>query len=152
MKKTFILALLSTSLLGCGNLVKHFVDTPEIKWIELKTFSPDDNKAYFEVALHNPNSFLLPVSGMNGSIVLNQLVIGNIEAETEQSIPANTTQSVTIPISLNPDILIKAAKSVLSHKKAQYSLKGDLDTSVGQIPFNKTGKLSMKDIIAILLK
>jgi LEA14-like dessication related protein len=153
MKKIVILFLLSISLFGCGtSLIKHFVETPQIKGIELKSFSAKNKQALFEVALHNPNSFSLPISGLNGDIVLNQLTIGSIDAETDKSIAAHTTQIVSLPISLDADTLIKAAKSVLSKRQAQYTFNGDILTSVGQIPFSKKGDLSMKDLIAMLLR
>ncbi len=139
--------------MGCNNsLISHFVETPQIKGIELKSFSAKDKKALFEIALHNPNSFSLPISGLNGDIILNQLIIGNIDAESDQRIAAHSTQLVSLPISLNSEILIKAAKSILTQQQAQYSFNGDILTSVGDVPFSKKGTLSMKDLIAILLR
>lgn len=59
------------NLLGCGRLVKEFVEAPEVRGIELKSFSVLDNTATFEVTLYNPNSFSLPISGLTGGIKLN---------------------------------------------------------------------------------
>lgn len=141
------------TLFGCGTgLIKHFVETPQVKGVELKSFSAKNKQALFEVALHNPNSFSLPISGLNGDIVLNQLTIGSIDAKTDKSIAAHTTQTVSLPISLDADTLIKAAKSVLSNRQAQYTFNGDILTSVGQVPFSKKGNLSMKDLISMLLR
>ncbi len=76
MKKILLLLVLSISLVGCGSgIIKAFVDTPQVKGVELKSFSAKNKQAVFEVALYNPNNFSLPISGMNGDIVLNQLPI-----------------------------------------------------------------------------
>lgn len=149
MKKILLLLLLSISLVGCGaGIIKAFVDTPQVKGVELKSFSAKNKQAVFEVALYNPNNFSLPISGMNGDIMLNQLTIGSLDAESEQHLAALSTQLVTLPILLNTDALVKAVKSVLNQRQAQYIFSGGLMTSVGQIPFTKTGDLSMKDLIS----
>ena len=149
MKKILLPLLLSTSLLGCGTgLIKAFVDTPEVKGVELKSFSAKNKQAVFEIALYNPNNFSLPISGMNGDIVLNKLTIGSIDAENDQHLAALTIQSVTLPVVLNADALVKAVKSVLNLRQAQYTFNGGLMTSVGKIPFSKKGDLSMKDLIS----
>jgi len=149
MKKILVLLLLSLSLLGCGTgLIKAFVEAPQLKGIELKSFSAKNKQAIFEVALYNPNAFSLPISGMNGDIVLNQLNIGSIDAKRDQSLAAHTTQLVTLPIMLNADALVKAAKRVLSQRQAQYTFNGGVMTSAGQIPISKKGDLSMKDLIS----
>ena len=149
MKKILLLLMLSISLVGCGTgIIKAFVDTPEVKRVELKSFSAKNKQAVFEVALYNPNNFSLPISGMNGDIVLNQLTIGSLDAESDQHLAALSTQLVTLPILLNTDALVKAVKSVLNQRQAQYTFNGGLITSVGKIPFSKKGDLSMKDLIS----
>lgn len=149
MKKILSIFLFSIFLMGCGtDLVKEFVDTPQVKGVELKSFSAKNKQAVFEVALYNPNSFSLPISGLNGDIVLNKLTIGNIDAESDQSLAAHATQSVTLPIMLDTDALAKAAKSVLNLRQAQYIFNGRVSTSAGQIPISKKGNLSVQDLIS----
>jgi hypothetical protein len=80
------------------------------------------------------------------------MIIGSIDAETDQSLAAHSTQLVTLPIMLNADDLIKAAKSVLNRRKAEYTFNGGFMTSVGQIPFSKKGSLSMRDLISALFR
>ena len=148
MNKFVLLFLLSFSLVGCGtDLIKAFVDTPQVKGIELKSFSVKDKQALFEVALYNPNAFSLPISGVSGDIVLNQMTIGSIDAGSDQSLAAHATQVVAVPIMLDPDLLVKAAKSVLNLRQAEYTFNGGIMTSMGQIPFSKKGDLSVQDLI-----
>ena len=148
MNKFVLLFFLSFSLVGCGtDLIKAFVDTPQVKGIALKSFSVEDKQALFEVALYNPNAFSLPISGVTGDIILNQMAIGSIDAGSDQILAAHATQLVAVPIMLDPDLLIKAAKSVLNLRQAQYTLNGGIMTSMGQIPFSKKGDLSVQDLI-----
>jgi hypothetical protein len=89
---------------------------------------------------------------MIGDIVLNQMVIGSIDAETEQSLAAHSTQLVILPIMLNIDDLIKAAKSVLNRRQAEYTFNGGIMTSVGKIPFSKKGNLSIQDLLSAFFR
>ena len=148
-KKIVIHLIILFTLLGCGTgIIKEFVDTPQVKGIELKSFSIQNKRATFEVALYNPNAFSLPISGLSGNIKLNQRAIGKIDADTDQQLAAHATQTFTLPIMLNPDILINAAKSMITQGQAKYSFNGNIKTSVGQIPFSKKGSLSMNDLIS----
>ena len=144
--------MIVASLFGCGRFVKEFVKAPEVKGIELKSFSVLDNTAIFKVALYNPNSFSLPISGLAGGIKLNQMMIGSIDAENDQSLLAHTTQLVAVPISLDTHRLVNAIKTVLIQGQAHYSFDGHVKTSMAQIPFSKEGELSVEDLISAFLK
>jgi LEA14-like dessication related protein len=151
-RRLFIL-LLSFSLFGCNaDMVKEFIATPEVKNIQLADFSVENKQAVFELSLYNPNPFPLPLSGMSGDISLNEQHIGSLEAQSEQSLAAYGTQTVTLPVSLDPNALLTAAKSVLFKGKANYNFNGNVGTSLGQVPFTKEGELSAKDILSSIMK
>jgi LEA14-like dessication related protein len=151
-RRLFIL-LLSFGLFGCdADMVKEFVAPPEVKNIQLANFSVEDKQAVFELSLYNPNPFPLPISGMAGDISLNNLHIGSLEAQSEQHLAAYGTQTVTLPVSLDPNALLEAAKSVLLQGKANYNFNGNVSTSLGQVPFTKEGELSAKDILSSIMK
>lgn len=145
--------LLSLALLGCGTgLMQQFVDAPEVKGVSLKSFSAKKKTAVFELDLYNPNAFALSISGLSGDIELNQLPIGSIEIDSEQSIAGHETQKILLPIKLDAKAFIDSAKSVLKQGQAEYSLKGDVDTAVGLIPFSTKGDLSLQDIVFSLFR
>jgi len=150
-RRLFIL-LLTFNLFGCDSgLVKEFVATPEIKNIQLSHFSVEDRQAIFDISLYNPNPFPLPITGMAGDIELNNVHIGSLAARSDKHLAAYDTQTVTLPLSLDPSALSNAAQSVLFKGKADYNFKGQLDTSVGSVPFTKAGELSAKDILSSLM-
>ncbi len=153
MQKSLAVFLLFFSLSGCNmDILNKLVQTPEVKSIQLKSFSAFDKQAVFDVALYNPNAFAIPVSGISGNIQLNQLAIGSLEAASSESLPPLATQTVTVPLTLDTDALMTAAKNVLLKRQALYSFNGFAKTSVGSIPFTKTGELSVQDIISALLR
>ncbi len=151
MKKIFTLLLLSLALVGCNDIVKEFVSAPEVKAIRLADFSMAEKKVIFDIDLYNPNPFTLPLSGFSGDFKLNDLSIGSVEATSDQKLVAHGTQTLRLPISLDTNALIEAAKSVFTQRQANYNFNGDVDTSVGKIPFSKTGELSVQDIISQLI-
>ncbi len=144
--------LFSLTLVGCNSIVKELVSAPEVKAVRLVDFSMAEKQVIFDVDLYNPNAFTLPMSGFRGDFTLNHIALGNVEASSEQKLVAYGTQTVTLPISLNTNALIDAAQSVLTEQQARYSFKGGVDTSIGKIPFSKTGELSVEDVISGLLR
>jgi len=152
MKKVWLLLCLSLGLTGCqSGLINKLVKTPEIKAVQLQSFSMQDKRITFDVSLFNPNPFTLPIDGLGGIVALNGLDIGSISAKTNTKLAANTTQVVSMPISLDTEALGRAARSVLTKQTAEYQLQGKVDTSMGKVPFSKKGNLSVSDIISALM-
>ncbi|MFW5449964.1 MAG: LEA type 2 family protein [Methylophagaceae bacterium] len=153
MKKLFTIILLSLNLVACNSeLIKQLVEVPQVRGIQLTSFSVEHKQAVFDVQLYNPNPFSLPISELNGDFKLNQLLIGSIAAESQQSLAANATQTVTFPISLDPNALVDAARSVFSTQKANYNFNGGITTPVGKLPFSTKGELSIKDVLSALIR
>ncbi|PHS27446.1 MAG: hypothetical protein COA83_00055 [Methylophaga sp.] len=152
MKKLVLLLCLSLSLIGCNSIVQKLVSTPEIKAVRLVNFSMVDKLVIFDIDLYNPNAFALPLSGFSGNFKLNNLTIGSLEATSEQKLAAYGTQTFTLPISLDTAALIEAANSIFTQQQAVYSFNGDVDTSIGSVPFSTSGKLSAQEIISGLLR
>ncbi len=153
MKKNlaFILVVV-ISLFGCNSMVKELMQAPQIKNVQLKKFSAKDKSIVFDVDIYNPNSFTLPISGLSGYMVLNQKTIGSLDAESNQSLAALSTQTFSVPIKLDTNALIEAAGSVLTNRQAIYNFNGGVKTPVGKIPFSKSGELSVTEIISTILR
>ncbi len=149
LNKAVFFLILSLISVGCGTgLIKAFVDAPEVKKIELKSFSMKDQQAVFEVLLYNPNSFSVPITKMMGDITLNQIAIGNIDVESDIALESYATQKVSVPIKLNSNALIKAVKNIFKLRQAEYTFKGGVMTSAGELKFSTEGDLSMKELIS----
>lgn len=152
MTKYFFVLLVAFSLIGCGNgLIKSIVETPQLKGVELKSFSIKDKLAVFEVALFNPNDFSLPISGLAGNMSVNQMTVGHIEMNNSQNLAAQSTQTVAVPVKLDARQLVDAVKAIVKLRQAHFIFNGGVDTTVGEIPFSKEGKLSFDDIVSLLI-
>lgn len=143
----FILILIA-SLSGCTALLKQFIETPKIKSIGLKSFSASRQTAEFEIALYNPNTFSIPLSGINGKIKINGLNIGSVDVKNTHSLAAHSTQKITLPLQLDHRALLPALKRIFSRHRASYDLKGQVHTSLGSIPFTKQDELTVEQLIS----
>lgn len=151
MKKILLLCLLSITLISCNSLVKEFIAAPEIKAIRLASFSIADKQVIFNIDLYNPNAFSLPISGLSGDFKLNNLTIGTVNASSEQTLAAYTTQTIKLPIHFDANALLDATKSVLTQRQALYRFNGNIATSIGSVPISQAGELSVQEIISGLL-
>lgn len=157
MKKYLAMLLATLVLAGCNSsaiksdLVKSLISAPEVRGIQLTSFSAKEQKVVFAVDLYNPNIYPLPVSGLSGDFQLNQVAVGSMAAKSERSLPAKATQSITLPIQLNTKALGDAAKRALTTREAKYSFNGSVETSVGNLPVTKQGEISVSDILSALL-
>lgn len=153
MRKLFATLLITFLLSACSSsMLQELMQAPEVKSVALKSFSAKDKSIVFDVDLYNPNAFTLPISGLSGDIMLNQLAIGSLEAESDQNLAAHSTQTVSVPISLDTNALMDAAKSVLMSRQAQYNFNGGVKTPVGKVPFSKSGELSIQDVLSSLIR
>jgi len=151
MKHIVLFVLLSLGLTGCQSVMEKVVKAPEVKSVQLKSFSAQNKTITFDVGLFNPNAFSLPVDGFNGGIRLNGLDVGKFSATTKKSLAAQEVQTITLPITLDAEAFGRAARSVLEKRQALYNFSGGVDTSVGQVPFSQDGELSMQEIIKTLM-
>ncbi|MEH6442867.1 MAG: LEA type 2 family protein [Oceanospirillaceae bacterium] len=157
MKKYLGIFLISIFLFGCNtnvikqDLVSKLVAAPEVRGVQLKSFSAKEQSVVFDVSLYNPNVFPLPISGLSGDFKLNKLSVGSMAAKSDTSLAAKKTQTVTLPIQLNTAAFLNAAKTALSTQQANYSFNGGIETSAGKLPFSKTGDVSLSAIISALL-
>lgn len=140
-------------LFGCSaDKAKPLVNLPQVHSVHLKSFSVADKEATFYVALYNPNDFSIPVSGVDGSITLNQLNIGKIDVDTEYTITGGALKTVVVPISFDSDAFQKAAQTVLKKSTAEYHIDGAVKTSFGNVPFTGTGDLSTQEILRSIIR
>ena len=151
-KILMMVVFVSLGLTACqSGIIQKIVKAPEVKSIQMKSFSAQDKTVVFDVGLFNPNAFSLPIDGFGGAVKLNGFDVGKFAAKTNAHLPAKKIQTITLPITLDAEVFGRAARSVLSQGKALYSFKGDVDTSVGKVSFSKDGELSVQDIIKTLM-
>lgn len=152
MKKLFTLLLVSISFIGLSyaDIFSEAIQMPEVKNIQLKSFSPEENSAVFVVDVYNPNAFKLPVREIYGDMHLNDHHVADVEANSKRSLAAHATETFTVPIEAMPNGLVNAATSILTIGVAKYSFKGNMMTPVGEIPLLEEGELTTEQIMALL--
>ncbi len=147
-----MMVLICFGLMACQfGALKNIVKAPEVKSIQLKSFSVQDKIVVFDVGLFNPNAFSLSIDSFDGGIKLNGFDVGKFAVKTDTSLPAKEVQTITLPMTLDAEMLGRATRSVLADGQALYHFKGGVDTSVGNVTFSKDGELSMQGVIKTLI-
>jgi len=153
MKRFFIIAL--TLMLVPFNSMASMFDAentqiPQIKRIQLVSFSAENHSAIFDVDVYNPNEFKLPVRELSGKVHLNKQHVASLEATSKASLAALSTQTFKVPISVKPNAIITAANQILLSGQAHYHFKGYMMTPVGELPIEHQGQLDSQQIVLLL--
>jgi hypothetical protein len=152
MKKYLILVL--TLLLPINSSAAMFdaenTKLPQIKRIELISFSPENQSAVFDVDVYNPNDFKLPVRELTGEVHLNEQHVASLQATSKSSLAALSTQTFKVPISVKPDAMLLSAQQILLSGRAEYLFKGYMMTPVGELPIQHQGQLDSQQIVFLL--
>ncbi len=123
---------------------------PQIKRIQLVSFSVKNHSAIFDVDVYNPNEFKLPVRELSGKIHLNKQHVADLEATSKASLAALSTQTFKVPISVKPKAIISATNQTLLSGQAHYHFKGYMMTPVGELPIAFQGMLGSQQIVLLL--
>jgi len=99
------------------DMIKALVQSPELKGIQLKSFSAIDKQAIFDLAVYNPNAFAIPISGINGNITPNQLAIDRFSAINTGNLTHSRHINRYSSITIDSEAFIAAVKKCLYNEK-----------------------------------
>ena len=157
-----IVALIALSLsAGCSSLKSP---TTALRSANLGEVTADGVDVNFAVDFSNPNSIAIPLTNTAYNLRLGKSKVLDGEFDADASIPANGTQSLTVPIHVTFDQLLSAAQAVrASGGDIPYTLDGSFrfganGSKLGiplSVPFEYNGELPLKKLLsdpAVLLK
>jgi len=161
--KRFIpLILLSVFLLtaiSCRPLLREVFKTPKARVTSVRLSSnPFLTKEPLDIILQleviNPNSYALSVSRAAYSLTVGKQQLVSGEKNEQIRLEPSQETTVTVPITMNPELFTAALREVIENRAVPYEFNGSLDIDaplVGAVkaPFSKTGVL---DPIDLLLK
>lgn len=129
--------------------------TPESA--KITSLSPTAVDLLAKLAVYNPNGFPLEVHAVSGKLTLN----GNIDMGTAQttsgvSVPANSTQHVSVALSVPWQNLARLAPFLLENKPVSYRFDGK--ATIGgnslnvDLPFTLHGLITRNELLQAGLK
>ncbi|MGH7214197.1 MAG: LEA type 2 family protein [Tepidisphaeraceae bacterium] len=139
--------------LACSNLQQP---TAAIKAMNLGSADEKGFTMNFDVDVTNPNSVALPISNTDYTLALGDVKVLEGKAKPADSIPANGTASVMLPVQVTYQNLFAAEKAIrASGGDVPYAFDGALAFNAGglipgqglRVPLNYKGRLPVGQIL-----
>jgi LEA14-like dessication related protein len=151
---TLVMGLVVISLSGCAALEDALLQkkpTASLVDVHLTDISLKSASLVFDVEVENPYSAGLPLVNLDYEVSSKAQQLFNGAAELQTTIPAQSSQEVALPVTLNYLDLVQAFKDVRPGSVIPYeaALGLSLDAPVlGRIrlPINKSGQLTVPTI------
>ena len=144
MKKLMMLLWLSFALVGCtANGLKGLAESPDVKvdGVRLAKLSFTSADAILSLRVRNPNSFTIPLRGLDYALSLNNVSVAKSSLQKNINLSARQTRVVEIPVSFKIIELIQTVPSIVRSRDFTYQLKGNTHFPFINIPFSRVGRV-----------
>ncbi|WP_020560120.1 LEA type 2 family protein [Thiofilum flexile] len=139
-----LIGVLSLVLQGCAS-VPGVLEQPKISVQDasLQSVSLTQGNAVIAIQITNPNAFPLPIRGVGYGLNLNQVRVAQGQQQLAQSIAPHSTIPLNIPIQLQFVEIARLIPRLISERKVQYDLVGEVQLPLISIPFQKQGGIGV---------
>lgn len=159
-KRWVLLLLFFASCLpvsSCRPLLKEIFKTPKVRLVDVGVagnpfVSRGPVEAILHLAVDNPNSYALTVTGVAYSATVGTRTVADGERTEEIRIEPSGQTVVKVPVRLQTDVFADALREVLAARAVSYEFNGSVSVIapvVGMIrvPFSRTGTIDPMDIL-----
>ncbi len=135
--------LMLVSLVGCSGPLSKPLQEPkvQVRDLEITDATLGGIDAIVTLDIDNPNDVRLSARGLSYQLLVsgNQLVSG--QDDQSISVPAFGSETIELPVRLSYFGLIETLPEILRTGSADYTVKGNIKTSIFNhaIPFTKNG-------------
>lgn len=145
--KLFAFLFISASLTGCASL-DGIAESPkaELDHVYVKDTNLIGTTAIFVLNVENPNKIPLKLDKVDYEVYLDNQSFSQSSVDQNLELPAQGKKTIEIPLPIPYAKLGTGVKKVLLGEDLDYRLAGHAHLSLLSIPFEKTGKLRLKDI------
>ena len=139
--------ILATFLSACSsNGIKGLVEQPTIQVhkVEMGNFNLRGGSATFVLDIQNPNSFAIPLSGLDYGLRLNGVQVAQGVKEERVTIGAKQSQKIEIPLHFSFSNMVTMLSGLLRSRSLNYDLGGSVHLPWFKIPFNRAGSTTIQ--------
>jgi len=86
--------------------------------------------------IDNPTTVSADIQSINAYLLVNNSIVGIVNSNEKQTIAANTSTIINIPISVNLTQAITDVIAIIKNKSANINVKGSLTVDFIPIPFD----------------
>ena len=142
-----LLVVLASFLSACSSGgIKGLVEQPTIQVhkVEMGNFSLSGGSATFVLDIQNPNSFAIPLTGLDYGLRLNGVQVAEGVKEERVTIGANQSQKLEIPLQFSFGNMVSMLPGILRNRSLNYDLGGSIHLPWFKIPFNRAGSTTIQ--------
>lgn len=149
-----IASLLAMTLSGCAGMLQNSVKSPTVTLnaVEVVGLALTGQTFMLTFDVSNPNSFSLPISGVNYGVKLDGQEFASGRTASKFSVPANGDAQFAISVDLNllqtaPMLLALVRRS--SNEDVPYELNGELAVDlplVPTVPYRGSGSIRLASL------
>ena len=148
----FLLAKLSVVFLAMflsacsSNGIKGLVEQPTIQVhkVQMGKFNLRGGSATFVLDIQNPNSFSIPLSGLDYGLRLNGIQVAQGVKEERVTIGAKQSRKLEIPLQFSFTNMVTMLPGLLRNKSLNYDLGGSVHLPWFKVPFNRAGSTNIQ--------
>lgn len=142
-RKIITVLLLALTLGACSNGIKGIAEPPKISvyGVRLANMSLTEGNLLVALRIDNPNSYALPLNGLDYVLSLNGIGIANGKETKNLTISAKQDRIIEIPVKFNPLTLLRTVPDIVKSGKFTYDLSGHAHFPVLNLPFQRTGQV-----------
>lgn len=112
----------------------------------------DPLEVVLQLEVFNPNSYALNVSRAAYSVTVGKKELASGEQNEQFRLEPSQETTVTVPVTLNPEVLTAALRELIGARAVSYELNGSLEieaplVGIVRAPFSKTGVFDPLDFI-----
>lgn len=140
--------LCSLSLLASCATMQEAIKEPEISVddMQVRAVSLSDMQLDFILGVKNPNPLGISLRGMSYRLDVEGKSMMRGDSRERLKIGANSSSSVTLPVSLNYKDLSGGFADLLNRDKVRYELRGKLDFGLFRLPYKKQGSIDLPSL------
>ena len=149
----YIIVAILLSLIGCAALENH-LQKPTVQYAgsHLVSATLYDAELNFLIHVDNPNPIGLPIQGLNYSLDINHKKLLSGSAQHDAQIPANSGIDLSLPVVIRYEDFLEGLLQLKDQDAFEYTLQGDIDLGVFQLPYHASGTLPLPKLPQIRLK
>lgn len=142
-----VVTLAISVLASCATL-QEALKEPEISVqdMRVKSVSLSDMQLDFIVGVKNPNPLGISLKGMSYKLDVEDESLLSGESRQRLKIGANSSSSLTLPLSLNYEEVFGGIEALLKRDQVGYTLSGKLDFGLFRLPYKKQGSIDLPSL------
>lgn len=143
LKKMLCLLLVLSLLSACSGGIKGVAEPPKVAvyGVRMAKMSLSEGNLLVALRVTNPNSYALPLNGLDYKLSLNGIDIAGGQRTKNFTIDAKQDRIIEIPVTFSLLTLLRTVPNIVKTGQFTYDLSGHAHFPVVNLPFQRTGKV-----------